>query len=108
MTKFERSEFSQYGGYLYYKGKFVARFKRGGLVHFRNFLIKNFTVEEYFTAYDSGMAPLTILEQKGYISLNAAKVLEAAGYPQTSAGFQAYLEDRRMDRLINGSYKDGI
>lgn len=71
MTKFDKSKFNYHGGYLTYEGKFIARFKyRGGakMGPFKSFLIKNFTVEEYFVAYDEGrgLPPLKILETKGF------------------------------------------
>lgn len=71
MTKFDKSKFNYHGGYLTYDGKFVARFKyRGGakMGPFKSFLIKNFTVEEYFAIYNEGRgpAPLQILEAKGF------------------------------------------
>lgn len=68
MTKFEKSGFNFYGGYLTYNGKFVARFKYSGTVikmgMFKRELIKNHTVESYFAEYDAGKAPLTILIDK--------------------------------------------
>lgn len=93
MTKFDKTQFNFDGMYLTYGTdyKFVARFKRGGLGSFKTFLIKNFTVEEYFSLADSGMAPLTILESKGYVSPNAAKVLKYYGFPVSQEGKQQYL-----------------
>lgn len=78
MTKFTQQNLIKNGEYLMYvpegctdhrQQKFVARFKygRSGMGSFRSFLIKFFTVEEYFSRHETGEAPLTILESKGYI-----------------------------------------
>lgn len=67
--KFIKEQFNFDGMYLTYgpDRKFVARFKRGGMADFKRFLIKNFTIEEYFGKL-VGSAPLTVLETKGYES----------------------------------------
>ena len=93
MSKFDKTQFNFDGMYFTYgiDRKFVARFKTSGMAHFRSFLIKNFTVEEYFSLADTGMAPLTILETKGYISQNVAKALSYYGYPATPEGREQYL-----------------
>jgi hypothetical protein len=94
MTKFEKSKFSYYGGYLNYTGTyqgqptyaeyygaekchptrlnmpkeaFIARFKYKGPFTKATFireLIKNHTVEEYVGALNSGKAPLQVLREK--------------------------------------------
>ena len=55
---------------------FVARFKyvffQGS---FKNFLAKNFTVEEYATRYKNGESPLDILESKGFMTPQAKKIV---------------------------------
>lgn len=60
--------------YVAHEGQFVARFKyaRPGVnaTAFCRFLVENFTVEEYFAQRAAGVAPLTILESKGYVSPN--------------------------------------
>ncbi len=94
MTKFDKSKFSYFGGYLRYEGKFVARFKhvpanRAGFV---KFLIANFTVEEYFAAFEAGTPPAKILETKGYVPTHIKKLLRGAGYPETPEGFSAYIK----------------
>jgi len=72
---FKKEGFDYYGGYLTYKGDFVARFKyvkfQGS---FKNFLIKHFTPEEYFTRYKEGESPLAILESKGFMTPMAKKL----------------------------------
>ena len=70
MSKFINCEFHYDGLYLTYgqDRQFVARFKRGGMVAFKKFLRDNFTVEEYFALRDKDLAPITILETKGYVS----------------------------------------
>lgn len=83
-----------------YENKFVGRFKHGSAKasanHFVKFLVKNFTVEEYFDKLDKNGAPLRVLEEKGYVSYNIVKLLKKEGYPQTREGFKQYLEDRRQ------------
>ena len=43
--KFDKTQFNFDGMYFTYgtDRKFVARFKRSGMAHFRSFLVKNFT-----------------------------------------------------------------
>jgi len=119
MTQFQKEKFSKSNMYLsyildennqYYKsieqytGKFVARFKhqRSALGSFQTFLIKNFTVEEYFGRITAGEAPLTILQSKGYILPHIKKWLKEGGYPVTQAGYaqfmkvQSAISDARM------------
>ena len=93
MTKFVNKNFNYDGMYLKYDGKFVARFKYGGMVAFKKFLRDNFTVEEYFDLLDSGMAPMKVLETKGYVSPNVAKILKRRGYPMTLEGRNKMIED---------------
>lgn len=73
--------------------KFVARFKRGGKADFLRFLRKNFTPAEYFSKLEQGLAPLKVLEEKGYVSPIVKKILKRRGYPQTQAGFAAMIAD---------------
>lgn len=103
MTKFVRSQFDYQGGYLtyrmnpsdgVYRGVFIARFKRQrkDKASFLSFLIKNFSVEEYFALRDAGKAPAEILETKGYVSLTVRQILAKHGYPGTIAGRDAYIK----------------
>lgn len=89
-SQFQGSEFVTYGA----DRKFVARFKRGGRSDFIKFLTKNFTVEEYFTQLDQGVAPLTILESRGYVSPGVRKILVSQGYAATIEGRRQYLAAR--------------
>ena len=93
MTKFVNKNFKYDGMYLKYDGKFVARFKYGGMVAFKKFLRDNFTVEEYFGLLEDGMAPLKVLETKGYVNPNVAKILKMRGYPMTLEGMNKMIED---------------
>lgn len=93
MSKFIKSEFSA-GEYATYSGRFVARFKRGGRGDFLNFLVKNFTVEEYFSELDRGAAPLTILESRGYVTPQVRKLLISEGFPATVEGKRKYLASK--------------
>jgi len=91
MTKFIKTKFSG-SEYINYGGKFVARFKRGGKATFLTFLVKNFTVEEYFDRLEAGETPLKILESKGYLLPHIKKLLKATGYEVSVAGFKQYIE----------------
>ena len=93
MTKFVNKNFKYDGMYLKYDGKFVARFKYGGMVAFKKFLRDNFTVEEYFGLLDGGLPPLKVLETKGYVSPKVAKILKMRGYPMTLEGRDRMIKD---------------
>ena len=92
MTRFNNKQFHYHGGYLKYDGKFVARFKYGGMVAFKKFLRDNFTVEEYFDLLEN-QAPLKVLETKGYVSPKIAKILKSRGYPMTLEGMNQMIDD---------------
>lgn len=100
MTKFVKESFEFDGMYLMYnlgtERKFVARFKyaKDGKGSFLTFLIKNFTVEEYFAARAENKAPLEILEAKGYVQPHVKKLLKQQGYTPDAAGKKAYLRDQ--------------
>lgn len=92
MTKFENAKFRKSGDFLLYDNVVIARFKRGGMAHFRSFMVKNFSVEEYFDKMDNTtLAPLEILAQKGYVPLNVCKTLKKLGFEQTQSGLKQYL-----------------
>jgi len=93
MTAFIKTEFSG-SECVNYGGKFVARFKRGGKASFLTFLVKNFTVEEYFGRLDAGESPLKILESKGYLLPHIKKLLKEIGYEVSVVGLQQYIEDQ--------------
>jgi hypothetical protein len=95
VTKFDKSKFTS-GEYAMYEGKFVARFKRGGRGSFLTFLVKNFTVEEYFARLDGGESPLTILESKGYLLPHIKRWLKEGGYEVSKAGMEKFLADNRV------------
>jgi len=94
MTKFVKSEFSGQE-YVTYGGKFVARFKhnKSGKATFLTFLVKNFTVEEYFLKIENGEAPLSILSAKGYIHPNVKRMLKNAGYEVSTEGYKRLVRD---------------
>ena len=106
MTTFDNKQFVTSGPYLFYRvpgeefKRFVARFKYGGMVSFKKFLRDNFTVEEYFDLLDSGMPPLKVLETKGYVSLNVAKILKSRGYPMTLEGMIQMIDDDIARRAV--------
>lgn len=99
MTKFNKEQFNFDGMYLTYGSdrKFVARFKyaKDGKGTFVTYLIKNFTVEEYFDRLEAGEAPLTVLMDKGYLTPFIKKVLKNSGYPVTKAGLESYIQRGR-------------
>jgi len=103
MSTFHQSGFNFDGEYLSYftvegERKFVARFKRGGMASFRNFLIKNFSIEEYFSMSED-LAPLEILATKGFVMPKTAKILKKFGFEPNAAGQKAYLEAIMSNRL---------
>ena len=94
MTRFDNKLFDYDGMYLKYDGKFVARFKYGGMVAFKKFLRDNFTVEEYFDLLENqDLPPLKVLETKGYVSPKVAKILKMRGYPMTLEGMNQMIDD---------------
>ena len=101
---FNKDQFVISGGYgeywVSYDNQFVGRFKHGApkasANHFIKFLIKNFTVEEFFAKMAKpDSAPVRILEEKGYLSYNIVKLLKKHGYAQTREAFEQFLDDRR-------------
>ena len=93
MTQFIKAQFQVDGAYVRYDNKFVARFKhqRNAKGSFITFLVKNFTVEEYFAAMASGLAPLQVVEPKGYILPHIKKWLKEAKLPQTREGYAMFM-----------------
>lgn len=103
MTAFEKAKFNFEGMYLEYEGRVVARFKymKSNVSGFRSFLIKNFTVEEYFERCARQETPLDILKSKGYVSAHIRKWLIEAGLPPTPEGhavFSGRHEEARQSR----------
>jgi len=103
MTMFQKDMFESSGEYITYfaggeRSKVVARFKyqKSGKASFISCLIKNFTVEEYFSRMDAGESPLKIAESKGYLLPHIKKHLKMVGYPTTPAGFEQYLADKSI------------
>ena len=87
MTKFNKEAFNIPSGrdiYVSYDTgnsiEVVARFKymnaRVSAKDFIKFLVKNFEVEEYLNLLRAGVAPLTILETKGYVSYNMRQLIK--------------------------------
>jgi len=74
------------------KSAFIARFKyRKPWKTFVNFLVKNFTVEEYLTRMNDGESPQGIMESKGYIEAWAKKMCREAGFAPTVEGYKAMI-----------------
>lgn len=119
MTAFNKADFRWDGMYLMYEGEqgycaerydenahptrvgkvrpmFIARFKYGNKPYktWINFLVKNFTVEEYATRMSLKETPLAIMESKGFIEPSTKKMCRAAGYPETVDGFRQMIRDR--------------
>jgi hypothetical protein len=115
MTKFTKENFHKDGEYLNYgfvglrngefvrDVRFVGRFKAGYATtasEFKSFLIKNFTVEEYFAAREKGGeegTPLKILESKGFVSKWVKEQLRRAGFPETLEGRRAMIAKQVED-----------
>jgi len=97
---FSKENFSYGGGYLSYfvngEYKFIARLKyaqtssKGPWI---TFMVKNFTVEEYFSRMENGEGPLTIMESKGFILSHIKKWLRDGGYPVTQEGYKQFMAD---------------
>lgn len=105
MTRFVKEQFqgTEYVEYCldpmpcaWDRRKFVARFKyaKNGRASFITFLIKNFTVEEYFARLAAGEAPLAVLESKGYLLPHIKKWLRRDGYAVSPAGFRQMVQDQ--------------
>ena len=119
MTKFTKENFHYHGGYRTYgyvgmrgdtyvrEDEFVARFKynAGDRGRFVTFLIKNFTVEEYFAAREAGYSPLDILESRGFVSTTLRKQMKRAGWTTfTMADYREHFE--QYMKGIYGEAKD--
>lgn len=97
MTAFVKDNFNTSSEYVHYytgtEAKFVARFKyaRGSKASFVSFLIKNFSVEEYFGRISAGESPLPILQSKGFVQPHVKKMLKEMGYDPTIAGYNQYV-----------------
>jgi len=125
MTSFKKENFRKSGIYLLYvldethgmynphnkyRGEFVARFKyqRGAAGTFQTFLIKNFTVEEYFSRLAAHEAPLAILQSKGYILPHIKKWLKEGGYPVTPEGYKQFnLDQHAISETLANLKKKG-
>ena len=98
MTAFTKENLNRDGMFLTFgpDRRFVARFKhcRNDMGRFTTFLIKNFTVEEFFDAVAADVPPLKILESKGYMSRNAKRACKLEGFPVTPEGFDALVKDK--------------
>ena len=117
MTNFVKENFQESGEYLHYAGPFegqktygevygdrchqsrvnmpkevfIARFKyRRVPKAWINFLVKNFTVEEYVGRYEAGESPLDIMQSKGYLDRTFKRILVERGYAPTPEGLAEY------------------
>jgi len=102
MTAFTKDNINDDGMYLMYKTgvdrtnwRFIARFKyaRDGKGSFKTFLIKNFTVEEYFAAIEAGGSPLSVLMERGYLLPHMKRWCKEHGYPATKEGYERYQKE---------------
>ena len=106
---FIKENFSYSGGYLTYDDgvdrHFIARFKyvpKSSATKFMNFLIKNYTCEEYLERADKE-APLKILESKGYCSPEMARLAKRWGYaPTLENAHKALIEQTSRDLVQMG------
>ena len=97
MNTFVKANFKIAGDMVYYNDNFVARFKhcKRDRTHFLNFLTANFTPDEYQNMLVEGYTPTDALKTKGYVSTTVKRILKQEGYPQTQAGFQQFIQNRR-------------
>ena len=118
MTQFNKDDFRFDGMYLMYTGEqgycteyygedahptrvgkardmFIARFKYGSKPWktWVNFMVKNFTVEEYATRIAHNETPVAIMQSKGFLEPALKKQCKKAGYPQTVAGWKQMIHD---------------
>lgn len=102
MTQFSNENLNDSNGWLSYgpERKFVANFSKrgGGKATFVKFLIKNFTVEEYFEMLDANKSPLGIVETKGYVLPHIKAMLKKRGLPQTQAGLTMMIQQNMAAR----------
>jgi hypothetical protein len=99
--QFVKEQFNFDGMYLTYgpERRFVARFKRrSDKGSFQAFLIKNFTVEEYFDRIEAKESPLMIVEDKGYILPHIKRWLKERGYEVSKAGFEKWMKNQAAAR----------
>ena len=132
MTQFDKEKFHYHGGYLMYHGTyegqptyeevygrkgihpsrygmpvelFIARFKyvffQGA---FKNFLVKNFTVEEFAEGYKAGKSPLSMLEEKGFMTPQAKKLCKQNGLKPTQENYEFCI--RQMSEKAIAMSKD--
>jgi hypothetical protein len=113
MTKFEKARFTDDGTFVFYVLPEPLAQKYAGTKGLRgdrlfilrekyarpekrwiNFIIKNFTVEEYVQLVMDGESPLGIVNSKGFVCRNQRKACRLAGYPQTYEGFRALIDAR--------------
>ena len=116
MTRFAKENFHYFGGYLTYvipegnkyfkaqerySGAFVARFKyvKASKASFQSFLIKNFTVEEYFERMEKKESPLDVLQSRGYLQPHIKKLLKQSGYAPTTLGYSQYLKSLSQNNV---------
>ena len=119
MTNFTKENFTFDGMYLMYEGEqgelthyygedahpsrvgtakamFIARFKYGNKPWktWVNFMVKNFTVEEYHAAATSpDGSPVQAMQSKGFLEPALKKQCKNAGYPTTVAGWKQMISD---------------
>ena len=84
---------------------FIARFKyvffQGA---FKNFLVKNFTVEEFAEGYKAGKSPLSMLEEKGFMTPQAKKLCKQNGLKPTQENYEFCI--RQMSEKAIAMSKD--
>ena len=75
---------------------FVVRFKYGSKPWktWVNFMVKNFTVEEYATRIAHNESPVAIMQSKGFLEPALKKQCKNAGYPQTVEGWKKMISDK--------------
>tara|TARA_Y100000114_G_C11730750_1_gene313419 strand:+ start:943 stop:1260 length:318 start_codon:yes stop_codon:yes gene_type:complete len=102
MTPFTKQNLTRQGNLIIFQQgentdrKIVARFKyqKGSIATFMTHLRKNWTAEDYFAKESTGLAPLQIVEETGYIQPHIKKELKRKGYDLTPQGFKQMIRDQ--------------
>jgi hypothetical protein len=112
MTKFDKDFFEFDGERLLYwprglhrgKSKLIRKWDKWvpkPWKSWRNFIIKNFTVEEFFTKRPSLKGQMRRMHSKGFLEPQQKRQCTLAGYPNTPEGYSQMLVDQ-VYALVGG------
>ena len=106
--KFKKDQFNYSNGYLHYTDDngtkcFVARFKyaqTSSRSSWVTFMVKHFTVEEYFLALEDS-SPLQVMQGRGYVLSHIKKWMKSDGWTDlTHEGYMEWLSQRDRCRGV--------